>query len=132
MIHKPKCENNVVTTIRTSPESHLLWKNHFHRNPLSFRIYADFETDNEIDIFSIGNKKTNIYPVLDGYLIESELEDVLKSGYYKSPLGYNDVDWCVVDVIKLENKMNFYFRNTKKDMIITQDKGEDFRNNNIC
>ena len=44
--HKRKCENNNTTTIRTSNESHLHWKNHFHKNPLYFRIYADFESDN--------------------------------------------------------------------------------------
>ena len=33
-IHKPKRENNDITTIRTSPDSHLHWKNHFHKNPL--------------------------------------------------------------------------------------------------
>ena len=33
MIHKPKCENNDVTTLRTSPESQLRWKIVFHKNP---------------------------------------------------------------------------------------------------
>ena len=61
MIHKPKCEKNDVTTIRTSSESHLQWKSHFHRNPLYFRKYTDFEADKEIDNSSIGNKTTNIY-----------------------------------------------------------------------
>ena len=32
------------------------------------------------------------------------MEDVLKSGYYESPLGYNNVDWFVIEVIKLEKK----------------------------
>ena len=45
--HKLKCENDQdLTTIKTSNESHLHWKNHFHKNPLYFRIYADFEADN--------------------------------------------------------------------------------------
>ena len=48
-IHKPKCENNDITTIRTSPESHLHWKRPFHKNFLYFRRYADFEADNEKD-----------------------------------------------------------------------------------
>ena len=94
-IHKPKCENSDITTIRTSSESHLHWKNHFHKNPLYFRIYADFEADNEKDNSIVGNKTTNIYkqnPVLNGYRIVSELEDVLQSGYYKFPLGYDNVN----------------------------------------
>ena len=60
-LHKPKCENNDITTIRTSPESHPHWKNHFDKNPLYFWIYADFEADYEKDISSIGNKTTKIY-----------------------------------------------------------------------
>ena len=103
MLHKPKCENNDITTIKTSNESHLHWKKHFQKNPLYFRIYANFETDNEKDNSIVGIKTTNIYkqnPVLNGYRIESELEDVLESGYHRSPLGYDIVDWFVDKFIK--------------------------------
>ena len=78
-IHKPKFENNDITTIRTSPESHLPWNKHFHMDPLHFRIYADFEADNEKDNSNVGKKTTNIFkqnPILNGYEIVSELEDV--------------------------------------------------------
>ena len=34
MLLKPKCENNDITTIKTSKESHIFWKIHFHKNPL--------------------------------------------------------------------------------------------------
>ena len=60
------------------------------------------------------------------------MEDVLESGNYESPLGYNNVDWYVNGVIKLENKMAFYFKNTKEDIIITEKDEEDYKNNNIC
>ena len=60
------------------------------------------------------------------------MEDVLKSGYYESPLGYDNVDWFVKEVIKIENKMVFFFKNTKKDIIMTQEDEKDYRNNNIC
>ena len=83
--HKQKCGDDNITTVRTSNESHLFWKKHFQKNPLYFRIYADFEADNEKDNLCIGSKTTNIYkqnPVLNGYHIVSELEDVLKSDYY--------------------------------------------------
>ena len=71
---------------------------HFHKNPLYFRIDADFEADNQKDNTCIGNKTTNIYkqnPVLNGYHIVSELEDILKSEYHKSPLGYDNVDFDI-------------------------------------
>ena len=135
MLHKQRCENIDITTIRISKESHLYWKKHFNKNPLYFGIYADFEADNEKDNSIIGNKTTNIYkqnPVSNGYRIVSELEDVLKSGYYKSPPGYNNVDLFVDEVIRLEIKMAFYFKNTKKDIIMTKDNEEDYKNNNIC
>ena len=70
--------------------------------------------------------------MLNGYYIISELNDVLKTDYYESPLGYDNVNWFVKEVIKLENKMAFYFKNTKKDIIMTQENEEDFKNNNIC
>ena len=136
-IHKPKSENFDITTIRTSSESHLHWKNHFHKNPLYFRIYSDFEADNEKDDSIVGNKTTNIYkqnPVLNGDRIVSEIEGVLQSGYYKFPLGYDNVDWFVDEheLIKLENKLAVNFKNTKKDIIMTEKDEEDFGNNNIC
>ena len=78
MKHKEKRRDDSITTIKTSNESHFYWKKHFHKNPLYFRIYADFEAGNEKDNSSTGNKTSNIYkqnPVLNGYHIESELED---------------------------------------------------------
>ena len=135
MKHKEKCGEDNITTIKTSNESHIYWKKHFHKNPLYFRIYADFEADNEKDSSTIGNKTTNIYkqnPVLNGYKIVSKLEDVLKSGCYKSPLGYENVDWFLDEIIKLENKMVFCFKITNKDIIMTEEDQEDFKNNNIC
>ena len=133
--HKEKCGDDNICTIRTSNESHLYWKKHFHKNPSYFRIYADFEADNELDGSKIGNNTTNIYkqkPVLNGYYIISELNDVLESGHYESPLSYDNIDWFVKEFKKLENKMAFYFKETKKDIIMTQENEEDFKNNNIC
>ena len=133
--HKQKCGIDNITTIKTSNESHLHWKKHFHKNLLYFRIFADFEADNEKDNSIIGNKTTNNYkqnPVLNGYHIVSELEDVLKSDYYKSPLGYDNLDWFVDEVIKLENKMAFYFKTTKKDINMIDKDEEDYRKDNVC
>ena len=62
----------------------------------------------------------------------SDLEDVLESGYYESPLGYDNVYWFVNEVIKLENRMSFWFQNTKKDIIMTEEYKENFENNNFC
>ena len=62
----------------------------------------------------------------------SELDKVLKSGYYESPLGFDKVDWLANEVIKIENTIAFCFRNTKKHIIMTEEDEEDFRNNNIC
>ena len=127
MIHKPKCETYDITTIRTSSESHIQWKKHFHKNPLYFRLYGDYEADNEIDNSSIGIKTTNIYkqnPLLNGYPIESEINDVSKNGNYEPPSGYDNVDWFVNEVIKLENKTFFYLKITKKDIITTDEDEE--------
>ena len=60
------------------------------------------------------------------------MDNNLKSGYYESLSGYVNVDWCVNEVIKLENGLNFYFKNTKKDIMMTEEDEEDFKNNDIC
>ena len=131
--HKNLCGQNQI--LKTSPNSHIYWKKYYQKNKLYFRIYADFEADNKKENTSIGDKTTNIYkqePVCNGYYIVSELEDILKSGYYKSPLGHENVNWFVDEIVKLENKMNFWFKNTKKDIIMTEEDNQDFENDNIC
>ena len=69
MLHKLKCREDGICSFRTSNESHLYWQKHFHKNPLYFRRYADFETDYETDNSSVGKKTTEIYkenPILNG------------------------------------------------------------------
>ena len=78
--------------------------NHFHKNPICFGIYADFEADKEIDNSSIGKKTTKIFeqnPILNGYKIVSELDDILQSYYYHSHLVYDNVDWLAGEVKKI-------------------------------
>ena len=47
-------------------------------------------------------------------------------------MGYDNVDWFVNKVIILENEMTFYFKNTKKYIIMTGRDEEDFENDNLC
>ena len=42
------------------------------------------------------------------------------------------MDWFVNEVKKLENKMSFYFKNTNKDIIMTEENEEDFKSDNVC
>ena len=89
-------------------------------------MYADFEAAEKKYISSIRNKSFNIYtqiPLCNGYYIVSELNDVLQSGYHQSPLGYENVDWLVNDLIKLESKMNYFLKNT--DKIIKMPEGDE-------
>ena len=131
--HKENCGDYDISTTRTSSEFHLKWKGHFHKLSLCFMIIADFEAGNEIDNSSIENNTTNIYKqnlVCNGYYILSELEDVLKSGYYNSNLEYNYLNWFVYQVINVENKMASCFKNTEKDVIKTNEDEESFENFN--
>ena len=61
-----------------------------------------------------------------------ELDNILKRGYCKSPLGYDKRDWFNIEAKKLENKMNFYFKITKKDIIMTEEDEEGFKIDKIC
>ena len=60
------------------------------------------------------------------------MNDVLKSGYYKFLLRYNNIDWLVDEVIKLENKLVFFFKKTREGIIMTEEDKEDYRNHKIC
>ena len=60
------------------------------------------------------------------------MEDVLKNAYYESALGYDNDEWFVIGVITLENKMAFYFINTKKKIIMTQEDKKHFEINTVC
>ena len=42
------------------------------------------------------------------------------------------MDWYVYEVIKLEIKMAFYFKNTNKDIIMIQEDKEDVETKNTC
>ena len=110
-------------------------KKQFHRTPLYFRINADFKTDKEIDNSIKCNKTTIIHkqiPVFNVFFIKTELEDVLESGSYESASGYNKVVWYVKEVIKLGNKMASYFKNTKKQILMTEEYEEGYRKNTVC
>ena len=54
--HKFKRGQQGITSIRTSNESHIYWKKYFHKIPLYFRVYGDFECNNEIDNSNMGKK----------------------------------------------------------------------------
>ena len=66
-----------------------------------------------------------------GFFIKSDLNNVLQSGYHCN-FGENNVEWFVDEVIKIENKMNFYFKNTRKDIIMTKEDEDDFKNSTNC
>ena len=100
----------MTTSFKTATQSHPCWRKNFQTKPLFSPIYADFETDIEFIISSIGNQSTIIFKqnsVCNGYYIVSEMDDVLKCGYYESPLGFDFVHWFVDEVIRLGNKMAF-------------------------
>ena len=58
--------------------------------------------------------------------------DILQSSYYISPLGNDNVDWFVNEIIEIENKVVFYFKNTNKDIIMTGEDEENFKNIDVC
>ena len=57
---------------------------------------------------------------------------VLKSDYYKYLSGYDNIVRYVNEIIKLQRKIAFFFENTIKVNIVTQEDKEGFDNNNFC
>ena len=120
--HTKSCELQDITAIKFSKDNHLMWKKHFHEIPQYLKIYGDFECNNKIEDSHIANRTTNIFrqiPTCNGIYIVFELNNVLQSGY-QSCFGENNVEWFAIEVIKIENKMKFYLKNTKKDIVVTQ------------
>ena len=58
--HKQQCDQNQITSIITSSDSQLHWKEQLPMNPLYFRKIADFEDYNEIANSIECDKATNI------------------------------------------------------------------------
>ena len=58
---KQQCDRKEISNKKTASESHLHWKDQFHKNRLYFRFFVDFEADKEFNNSSIGDKTTNIY-----------------------------------------------------------------------
>ena len=56
--HKQRCDQQEITSVRTSNEPQLYWKKHFHKNPLYFTLYAGFAAYNEFDNSFLGNRTT--------------------------------------------------------------------------
>ena len=76
---KQRREQQKMTNIRTSYDSHLYWKSYFQKN-LLFRIIADFGA--EIDNSNIGNQNTKVLEhssILSDNYRTFEFDDVLKS-----------------------------------------------------
>ena len=125
--HKQRCDQQEITSNKTSNESHIFWKKHFHTNPLGFRIYAGFEPDNEYDNSSIGIETTNVYkqsPVFNGSYRVYGMNDVLQSGYYETLLEYDIVDWLCEWADQKRKKMAFCHENIQKYFIMCQ-KGDE-------
>ena len=59
MKHEQTCRQQEITAIKTSDKSHMFWNEKFYKYPLKFRIYADFEDNNEIDLSNLCDKTTN-------------------------------------------------------------------------
>ena len=60
----------------------------------------------------IGNKTTDIYEqnaACNGFYIVSEISDTSQSAYYESNQEYDNTDWFVEEILKLENKMTICF-----------------------
>ena len=93
MKRNKRCEQQELTNIKFSIESHLHLKNHFLKNPVFFRTFAIFEAVIEIGISFISQNTNNFHkinPVYIGSYIASEIIDILGNCYSDFPPGYNN------------------------------------------
>ena len=62
----------------------------------------------------------------------NDLNDVLQGGFCETLLSYDILDWFVNEVRKIDNYMGFFFKNTNKDMLLTEEDEQTFDHINIC
>ena len=82
MIQKQECEQRETTSIIASKEPHLHWRLYFHKFKFFDCTWANFDVDKKINCSNKENKTTNLIkqkPICKGYLIDSELNDVLRA-----------------------------------------------------
>ena len=85
------CEQQEKTSNGTSNESHLFWEKNFHKIPLYFTMYADFEADNYIDNSDEGKNKECLWTISYIYIwnlnfLEKEFTD--KREYPNKKVAY--------------------------------------------
>ena len=74
--------------------------------------FSDFEVHNDIDNCNKACEKTKLQKqnlLCNEFHKISELSDLFQSGYCESPIGHKSADWFANEIIKLENKLSFYF-----------------------
>ena len=135
MKHEQNCEQQENMIIKTQKILICFRRNNFIRILYVFGYMQSLKLIRKLILMVYVIKQlilTNkVRYVKDRFHIVSEIDDVLKSGVYESPLGYDIADSFVDDVIKLEIKTAFYFRNTYEDIKMIQ-KGEHYRDSNNC
>ena len=81
------CEQQGITAIKTTSESHLYSKKkQLHKKLLYFRFSAVIEANKENNNCFIGEKTSNIYtqtPVCNGWYKIPEIFDVSQSSYWE-------------------------------------------------
>ena len=135
------------------PEGQLHFNKYFHKVPLPFRIYADFECMNTPHVIAQEHNTKNIAkqipfavgfyivslptPQGDGEVVEglpSINEGRLKTEY-KHYMGLDCIEWFVKQLCEIETKMHFYFQNMIKNPVEIKMTAEDEHNYNsstIC
>ncbi len=127
--HKELCDNQEATRIVFPKNDKLYFTKSYFKTIIPFRTYCDFECMNvPVD------KKNVIYkqvPVAVGYYVESDIPEILKSGYYKH-FGLDSADWFVKKMKEIENKLFFFFKDTNELLNMTEEDEECFQSSNIC
>ena len=56
----------------------------------------------------------------------------METGCYNSPLGYDNADWFVDEIIKVEIETAFFLKKIRKDIFLTREDREHFTKTDIC
>ena len=132
--HKELCDNQEATRIVFPSHDTLYFTKSYFKTNIPVRIYCDFECMNQPVYEAKGESTVVIYkqvPIAVGFYIQSDIPNVIQNGY-NYYFGLDCVNWFVEVMKKIENHLNFYFKQTNLPLNMTDKDEYHFQQNSIC
>ena len=135
--HQILCGNKNKSVYIPSKESHIKWDKYYQKMPIYSIIIADFEARNEpiINQENITFKTIDVckqIPSCNGLFVINKINDMpIKTDYYESTFGDNNVRWFLNKINAIEYQMSEFFKQNLKPKITVKSE-KSFLKSKFC